>query len=214
MQLPGVESAAALQLEIGSQELQVHVPGKYLLMLGPAQLRHSLLPDKGSAKFDKNKQQLTVTLAVDQPPQKQQQQQPAMTGAIAELVGQPKLQQESRAEEQKPEDQQQQQHAAAVQQTLDCAQAESGSAVDARAVLTRKPNSDQAAGKTLSQAQWDAVHQTLDKQVQQQQHEQQQRQQLVDASKTGAKVAPQQPQPAYMKPRLLSRQLNALTDLD
>jgi hypothetical protein len=210
MQLPGVKSAAAVELDMGSQQLHVHVPGKYLLVLGPAQLRYSLLPDKGSAKFDKHKQQLTVTLAVDQPPPQQQQQQPAVTSAVAELVEQPKLQQESGGEEQR----QQQQQVVAAEQTLDKAQVERRSAVDAVAVLTRRTSSDEAAGKTFSQAQWDAVHQTLDKQVQQQQHEQQQRQHLVDASKPGAKVAPPQPQPAYVKPRLLSRQLNALTDLD
>jgi hypothetical protein len=212
MQLPGVKSAAAVELDMDRQQLHVHVPGRYLLVLGPAQLHYSLLPDKGSAKFDKHKQQLTVTLAVDQPPQ--QQQQPAVTSAVAELVEQPKLQQESGGEEQRPEDQQRQQQVVAAEQTLEKAQVESRSAVDAVAVLTRRTSSDEAAGKTFSQAQWDAVHQTLDKQVQQQQHEQQQRQHLVGASKPGAKVAPPQPQPAYVKPRLLSRHLNALTDLD
>jgi hypothetical protein len=215
LQLPGIESCAAVQLDVSSQELHVHVPGKYLLALGPAQLRYSLLPDKGSARFDKTKQQLKVTVAVDQPPQQQQ----SAKSAVAELVEHPELQQESCGEEQ-PEDQQQQQAVATGQAADDVQEesrtAESGTAVDATVVVTRKPSSDQAAGKTFSQAQWDEVHQTLDKQLQQEQQQQQQleQQHLAGGSKAGIKDAHQQPSPAFVKPRLLSRRLNALTDLD
>ncbi|KAF6266499.1 pre-RNA processing PIH1/Nop17-domain-containing protein [Scenedesmus sp. NREL 46B-D3] len=152
MQLPGVDSSAAVQLDISSHELHVHVPAKYLLDLGPAQLRHTLLPDKGSARFDKTKQQLTVTLAVAPAPQQHQQQQ-AAPSAVAELVKQPELHQEQQLQEQ-----QQEQTRTAAQAADELQAAESKSAVDATVVLTRKPGGDPAAGKTSSQAQWDEAH--------------------------------------------------------
>jgi hypothetical protein len=218
-----VESPAALQLDNDAQELHVHVPGKYLLNLGPAQLRYSLLPDKGSAKFDKNKQQLAVTLAVAPPPapqrqvQQQQQQQQATLAADAHLVeAQAEVQQVQQLEvpqqEQKQQQQQQQQHTA--QHGPDQAQVEKSiPAADATVVLTRQPAGDQAASKTTAQAQWDEVHQSLDKQ-QQRQQQQQQQQEHDDGSKAAAKVAQQQAQRPLVKPRLLSRRLSALADLD
>uniref|UniRef100_A0A383W8J9 PIH1 domain-containing protein 1 n=1 Tax=Tetradesmus obliquus TaxID=3088 RepID=A0A383W8J9_TETOB len=218
VQLPGVESSAAVELDIGSDKLHVHVPGKYLLDLGPAQLRHSLLPDKGSAKFIKAKQQLSVTLAVAPPPQQQQHRQET-PAANEQLVEQPELQQKQLEEPQQEQEQgqehhqqQQQQQTRAAQHAPDTPQLEeSKPAADATVVLTRQPSSDQAASKTSLQSKWDEVHQNLDKQ-QQQQQQQQHPPDII--SKTGASGSQQQPQPPLVKPRLLSSRLSSLADLD
>jgi hypothetical protein len=210
VQLPGVESAAAVQLDVVNQRLHVHVPGKHLLNLGPKQLRYSLLPDKVSAKFDKNKQMLSVTVAVAPPPppqrqpQPQQQQQEALSVADEHGVEQPELQQQEQQEGSQQEHTQQQDAEHTVEQPADDVQHEESKLADATAVLTRQAGSTLAASKTSAQAQWHHLHQTLDKQQQQQDF----------ASKTVVNHTQQQPQPLVVKPRLLSRRLSALADLD
>ncbi|KAJ3043657.1 Protein kintoun [Rhizophlyctis rosea] len=61
IELPGVSSAASVTLDTGDKTLDLHVPGKYKLHLP---LPFPVLHEKGTAKFDKTKQTLAVTLPV------------------------------------------------------------------------------------------------------------------------------------------------------
>lgn len=68
--LPGVSSAAAAQLDVAADTIRLEVPEKYALHL---RLKHRVNADQGAAKFNTAKQQLTLTLPVVKPPAVQQQ---------------------------------------------------------------------------------------------------------------------------------------------
>ena len=57
--LPGVRSVGDVDLEVGGDEISVSVEDQYELLL---ELEHSVDPDTPSARFDKAKCQLTLTL--------------------------------------------------------------------------------------------------------------------------------------------------------
>ncbi|GIL76715.1 hypothetical protein Vretifemale_6308 [Volvox reticuliferus] len=63
--LPGVSSAAGVDLDVGERRLTLKVPGKYHL---DAPLPYGVEESKGKAKFDKASKQLEVALPVVPPP--------------------------------------------------------------------------------------------------------------------------------------------------
>eukprot|EP00879_Flechtneria_rotunda_P004296 GHRR01004545.1.p1 GENE.GHRR01004545.1~~GHRR01004545.1.p1 ORF type:complete len:574 (+),score=212.43 GHRR01004545.1:586-2307(+) len=83
VQLPGIASAAGVNLHTSSDRLHVEVPGKYILNLP---LKHMVLDDQGSARLDKGKQELTMTLPVA--PQSKQQQAAAQREQLGQQVQQ------------------------------------------------------------------------------------------------------------------------------
>lgn len=60
--LPGLKSAAGVVLDVSSSSLQVLVQGRYKLQ---TDLPYAVEDEQGTAKFEKQKQQLVVTLPVD-----------------------------------------------------------------------------------------------------------------------------------------------------
>jgi hypothetical protein len=64
VELPGVTSAANIQLSMGADSLAVEVPGKYKLQLP---LKHKVSEQQATAKFITAKQMMVLTLPVVQP---------------------------------------------------------------------------------------------------------------------------------------------------
>ena len=64
MELPGVPSAANIQLSMGADSLALEVPGKYKLQLS---LKHKVSEKQATAKFITAKQMMVLTLPVVQP---------------------------------------------------------------------------------------------------------------------------------------------------
>ena len=67
--LPGVESLAAIDVQLSSSQLDVRVIGSYRLQL---RLPYPVDDQAASARYLKARQQLEVVLPVEQPPQRPQ----------------------------------------------------------------------------------------------------------------------------------------------
>jgi hypothetical protein len=139
--LPGVCSAAGVELAVTAEAVRLEVPGKYLLQLP---LSHSVHESQGTAKFITAKQQLVLTLPVVQPAREQ--------GAPAE---QQQQHEEGAAPEPEPEEEQQppeEASAAPATDSVDNSQAPSGQAGDAVQAEAAP------ASKTETQLRWEALH--------------------------------------------------------
>lgn len=212
--MPGVETAAGLHLHVGSDAVHLEAPGKYILDLTAVQLKHAVLPDKGSAKFDKHKQQLTLTLEVV-PKERLEQQTPGASKTQGRLH---------------------QQH----EQATPCGSA-SGSSCDVSSDtvctagpgdIDERPGSPstsntaddahafvrriKAASKTANQLRWEQLHSTLDRQAFAEQQEgavhPHSPQQVLQQGQQQQQQRPEA-RAAVLKPRLLSGQIDA-ADLD
>ncbi|KAF8073010.1 Nop17l [Scenedesmus sp. PABB004] len=227
--LPGVASSAAVQLDAAADGVEVAVPGRFLLRLA---LRRAVLPQRGVAKFDSAKHQLTLTLPVVQPapeePECPPAEQPGGAAAAGEQGGAAAGEQDGAAAGEPDGAASEQDGAAAGEQ--EGAQAEpplvqlppDGAGDVEGAALERggeapPPHAAAAAAaaeKTANQLLWEEVHGAPDSQARQPD-------QLavaagggeVAAAKAASAVPRPAPAPVVLKLRLLSGQVRA-ADLD
>lgn len=231
VKLPGVASATAVQLDVSSKGLQLEVPGKYVLQV---QLQHSVKDQQGTAKFDKEKQQLTITLPVIQPDMTnhltvQRQEDVELPETPALQQSQYQLQQVHHQAQDKEETEQAIQQQAIVAEAsgsnghtvtediLEAATAEvepstpCASGTGIAAVITVVGDAEQA-DKTANQLLWEQLHTRSD--IEQSQQDQQVvcamqaplQQQQAKAGVTAA-PPPSETHSMILKPRLQSRKV-------
>lgn len=157
VELPGVCSASAVQLDVASDALRVEVPGRYLLQL---RLAHKVAdePGKSKAAFNTAKQQLTLVLPT-QPPQ---DSSPAAWAAAPPslLPPQQQQQQQERAgqeqQQQQEKEGQEQEHPFSPQQEQRQQQAQQH---------PRPAAGVGSSSKSENQQCWEELHRQLDSQL-------------------------------------------------
>lgn len=169
--LPGVETAAVIQLDLTADSVCLEVESKYMLQLP---LKYSIKEEQASAKFDVRKHQMTLTLPVLQQQQQQaaaaqhQLQQAEKQQHNAELQPQPVGEPAPATEQPEPFDNGD--SSSSTEQTGTASpprSQESPTALtqpDEPAAAPTQPDStaqaDAHAGKTQNQLLWESLHTT------------------------------------------------------